>query len=64
MSLEMSLWQVSAAELERVSPSQLEHEDRPEDCQCGHYPMQEPPPLLVTHVERFVLAWREHSAGP
>lgn len=23
--------------------------------ECGHYPMQEVPPLLVTHVERFIL---------
>jgi hypothetical protein len=22
--------------------------------QCGHYPMQEAPPLLVTTVERFL----------
>jgi hypothetical protein len=21
---------------------------------CGHYPMQEAPPLLVTHLERFL----------
>lgn len=27
--------------------------------ECGHYPMQELPPLLVTHVERFILGTKE-----